>query len=117
MIPNQFRALALETPGAEESSHLSHPDFRVGGKIFATISQDGDFGVLKLTPEQQRVWRDAHPAVFEPAKGAWGERGYTKVLLTKAKTPVIRAAMRQASANIVGGGRAENGKRTRGTDR
>lgn len=112
MTPNQFRKLALETPGAEESSHMSHPDFRVGGKVFATLSQDGDFGVLKLTPEQQQSWRDAHPSVFVPANGAWGERGYTKVLLLKAKTPVIRAAMRQASANLASSKRAKPGKRT-----
>jgi hypothetical protein len=54
MRPNQFRKLALETPGAEESSHASHPDFRIGDKVFATPSQDGDFGVLKLPPEQQQ---------------------------------------------------------------
>ena len=64
MTPNQFRKLALETPGAEESSHMSHPDFRIGGKVFATLSQGGDFGVLKLTPDQQQSWCDSHPSVF-----------------------------------------------------
>jgi hypothetical protein len=116
MTPQQFRKLALETPGAEESSHMSHPDFRIGGKVFATLSQDGDFGVLKLTPDQQQSWRDAHPSVFVPANGAWGERGYTKVLLLKAKTPVLRAAMRQASANVAGSKGARPGKRTSASD-
>jgi hypothetical protein len=62
MTPNQFSKLALETPGAEESSHMSHPDLRIGGKVFATLSQGGDFGVPKLTPDQQQSWCDApHP--------------------------------------------------------
>lgn len=116
MTPNQFRKLTLETLGAEESSHMSHPDFRIGGKVFARLSADGDFGVLKLTPDQQQSWRDAHPSVFVPAKGAWGERGYTKVLLLKAKTPVIRAAMRQASGNLSSRKRAKPGKRTARSD-
>jgi hypothetical protein len=117
MTPNQFRKLALEAPGAEESSHMSHPDFRIGGKIFATLSQDGDFGVLKLTPDQQQSWCAAHPSVFGPANGAWGERGFTKVLLFKAKTPVIRAAMRQASANLASSKRTKPGRRTGASDR
>ncbi len=64
MTPNQFSKLPLETPGAEESSHMSHPDFRIGGKVFATLSQGGDFYVLKLTPDQQQSCCDAHPSVF-----------------------------------------------------
>ena len=79
---------------------MSHPDFRIGDKVFATPSQDGDFGVLKLTLEQQQSWYDALPAVFMPANGDWGERGNTKVVLANAKTPVFRGSMRRASANV-----------------
>ena len=100
MTPAQFRKLALEQPGAAESSHMSHPDFRVQNKVFASLSQDGDIGVLKLTPEQQEAWTSKHPKTFAAASGAWGARGYTKVTLDQAKTPVIRAAMKLACANV-----------------
>jgi hypothetical protein len=79
MTADKFRNLALEISGASESLHMSHPDFRVGGKIFATLGYpDDEHGMVRLTPEQQRTFRHKAPSVFEPCAGAWGKRGKTR---------------------------------------
>ena len=63
MRPDDFRQLALRLPDAIESAHLNHPDFRVGGRIFATLGYpDDEWGVVKLTPEEQRRFVRADPA-------------------------------------------------------
>ena len=72
MTADKFRSLALEISGASESSHMSHPDFRVGGRIFATLGYpDDEHRMVKLTPEQQRTLQRKAPGVFEPCAGAW----------------------------------------------
>jgi hypothetical protein len=77
---DDFRRLALSFPGAEEKAHMGHPDFRVGGKIFATIgSPDGGSGMVSLLAEQQELAMEAEPAAFRPASGAWGRGGSTLV--------------------------------------
>jgi len=96
-----FRKIALSMPQATESAHMAHPDFRVGGKIFATLlTRDGTaFGTLKLTPDQQRKLVMECSEAFEPATGAWGRRGYTLVRLASAKTAAVRQAMFAAWVN------------------
>lgn len=75
MTPDGFRRLALSMPEAREVGHMGHPDFRVRGKIFATLSYpDESWGMVKLTPEQQQAFVSAQPVVFCPVKGAWGHR-------------------------------------------
>ena len=65
-------------PGATESAHNRHPDFRVGPRIFATLGYpDADWAMVKLPPEMQEMYVTAEPAVFTPVKGAWGRRGST----------------------------------------
>src|SRR6266850_6818968 len=86
MTVNDFRKLALSFPEAIESAHMDHPDFRVRGKIFATLGYpDKDSGVVKLTPDEQRDFVGSDPNVFQPVKGAWGRRGSTSVNLPTAK--------------------------------
>ncbi len=101
MSPNQFRRLALDLPDTGESAHMGHPDFRVAGKIFATLGPGEAWGMLKLTPQQQKTFVRAHPKVFEPFNGAWGRRGCTKIILkaaTKATlTPALIAAWRNTA--------------------
>src|SRR5689334_13176394 len=76
MTANKFRSMALEISGAVESSHMNHPDFRIGGKIFATLGYPNDeHGMVKLTPEQQRKYLKKAPGVFHPCAGAWGKGG------------------------------------------
>jgi len=75
MTGDEFRDLALGLPGAVERAHMGHPDFRVKGRIFATLRADERGGVVRLAPEEQRELMRAHPRVFSPAPGAWDARG------------------------------------------
>jgi YjbR len=85
MNAKDFRELALSFDGAEEGSHIGAPDFRVGGRIFATLAmQDQGFGNLMLTPEMQRDFIAESPAVFVPVKGGWGRMGCTHIRLADA---------------------------------
>jgi hypothetical protein len=79
---DDFRRLALSFAGAEERAHMGHPDFRVGGKIFATLHAPGKgTGAVMLLPEQQELAMAAEPEAFTPAAGAWGRSGSTMVTL------------------------------------
>lgn len=80
---DDLRRLALAFPGAEEKAHMGHPDFRVGGRIFATLQAPGsDTGMVSLHPEQQEMAMEAEPEAFIPAAGAWGRGGSTLVTLS-----------------------------------
>jgi hypothetical protein len=101
MTPDAFRTLALSLPGVWESAHLGHPDFRVGKRVFATLSYpDIGWGMVKLTPAQQRRFVRTNPAVFSPVKGGWGLRGATGVKLRGASLVVVRPALEAAWQNI-----------------
>ena len=101
MTARGFRRLALGLPEASEVGHMGHPDFRVGGRIFATLGYpDETWGMVKLTPGQQEGFVDAEPTVFVPVKGAWGRRGATNVLLRAAKTRSLRVALMAAWRNV-----------------
>ena len=93
MTADDFRNVALELPEAAESAHMGHPDFRVGGKIFATLGPRGAWGMVKLTPQQQAVFVAAQPAIFQPVKGGWGKRGCTNVCLEAATPDAVRPAL------------------------
>jgi hypothetical protein len=94
MTANDFRGLALSFPESEERTHMDHPDFRVGGKIFATLSYpDEEWAMVKLTPLEQEMFVKAHPTVFKPCNGIWGRRGATNVCLKAARKHVIRRAL------------------------
>ena len=100
MTANEFRKLALNFPEAVEASHMGHPDFRVGGKIFATLGAPRDgWGMVKLTPLQQRLFIEEEPEVFVPVKGAWGRRGGTYVCLQAANKSISRKALAAAWSN------------------
>jgi hypothetical protein len=96
-----FRTFALSLPDAIESAHMHHPDFRVRGKIFATLGYpDKDWAVAKLTPEQQNLFVQSDSKTFRPAKGAWGRRGNTKIYLPRAKIDIVRDALTLAWRNV-----------------
>jgi len=99
MRPQEFRSLALALPETSEGAHQRHPDFRVRGKIFATLGPDGDWGMVKLKPEGQSSRIRRHPATFEPFAGAWGRRGCTRVLLASARKTAVRGALLEAWRN------------------
>src|ERR1700724_1114701 len=92
-----FRRIALSLEGAEEGSHMGAPDFRVGGKIFATLASQGQgYGNLMLTPEQQARFVQEMPEVFLPIAGGWGRMGMTHIRLHAANEDVLAGALRTA---------------------
>jgi hypothetical protein len=100
MTQNEFRKIALSFPLTTESAHMDHPDFRVHGKIFATIGYpDAAWGMVKLKPEQQEEFVRAEPTVFSPVKGGWGQKGATAVRLKSAKRSTLRNALAAAWSN------------------
>jgi hypothetical protein len=92
-----FRRIALSLEGAEEGSHFGSPDFRVGGRIFATLAhQKQGYGNLMLTPEQQAAFVEELPEVFLPVHGGWGRNGATHIRLAKANKDVLTGALQTA---------------------
>jgi hypothetical protein len=100
MTANQFRALVLSFPDTEERAHHGHPDFRVQGRIFATLGHpDQTRGIVQLTPEQQAEFMHDYPQVFSPAAGKWGQNGSTIVNLPKATKAILQTAVEAAWKN------------------
>jgi hypothetical protein len=97
MTAMEFRRLALGLPETSEHAHMGHPDFRVGGKIFATLGYpDSGFGMVILPLDQQQEFLRNHPEVFAPAKGAWGRSGSTIVSLKDCDAEVLQRAIEVA---------------------
>ncbi len=97
MDAKDFRRMALSLEGAEEGSHMGAADFRVGGRIFATLaSEKQGYGNLMLTPEQQAAFVGEIPEVFLPIHGAWGRMGMTHIRLAAASEDVLEVALRTA---------------------
>jgi len=91
---HDFRRIALSLPGVEESSHMGQPDFRVGGRIFATLaSAKQGYGNLKLTLDQQAAFVEELPEVFLPIPGGWGRMGMTHIRLAAASEDVLAGAL------------------------
>jgi len=100
MTAAEFRRIALSLPETAESAHMHHPDFRVAGKIFATLGYpEKGWGMVKLFPDQQAELLKSAPDAFIPVKGKWGLRGATSVRLKNAKAVALRKAMRAAWLN------------------
>ena len=100
MTANDFRKLALSLPETEERSHMDHPDFRVAGKIFATLGcPDKTRGMVKLSPEDQHNFSKDYPDTFIPVKGAWGRRGATSIHLKAADKDTLAKAIAAAWRN------------------
>src|ERR1700757_5108741 len=97
MQASDFRRIALSLEGAEEGSHMGAADFRVGGRIFATLaSQKEGYGNLMLTPEVQAEFVGEAPEIFVPIHGGWGRMGMTHIRLAKANEDVLAGALRTA---------------------
>jgi len=105
MTPAGFRRIALGLTDVVESAHHGHPDFRVGGRIFASLgAPDNKSGMVVLTPEQQRSCTREHPESFVPVKGKWGEQGCTTVRLSAADEESVGEALTLARQNAVAKG-------------
>ena len=117
MTADQFRKLVLSLPETEERAHHGHPDFRLGGKIFATLGHpDKTRGMVQLTPEQQAEFMHDHPLVFAPAAGAWGRNGSTIVHLPKATKAVLQLAVEAAYKNAISKVEKSKHKKRAGAD-
>jgi hypothetical protein len=110
-----FRRIALSLEGAEEGAHMGSPDFRVRGRIFATLaSQSQGYGNLMLTPEQQAEFVAERPDVFVPIAGGWGRMGMTHIRLDQANEDLLEGALRTAWKLRIDKN-ARTGRRTRVT--
>jgi hypothetical protein len=100
MTSQDFRRIALSFPETSEESHMGHPDFRVSGKIFATLGYPKPgWGMVKLTRDQQEEFMHDEPKVFVPVKGGWGRKGATSVALKPARKAILRTALAAAWRN------------------
>ena len=95
----RFRNLALALEGAIEGAHMGHPDFRVDKRIFASLHHEDQFGMVKLTPDQQAAFIEDHPQAFAPEAGAWGRSGCTRVILKAADEDAVGEALTLAWQN------------------
>jgi hypothetical protein len=92
-----FRRIALSLEGAEEGSHMGAADFRVGGRVFATLASEAQgYGNLVLTVEQQEEFVREQPDLFVPIAGGWGGMGMTHIRLAKANQDVLYGALHTA---------------------
>ena len=114
MTAADFTRIALSFDGAEEGSHMGAVDFRVGGRIFATLASVKDgFGNLMLAPEVQAEFVAERPDLFVPVAGGWGPMGATHIRLAKANRDLLTGALEAAWKRRV----AKNAVRPRGTRR
>jgi hypothetical protein len=94
---HDFRRIALSLEGAEESSHMGSPDFRVDGRIFATLAAAKQgYGNIMITLEQQAAFVEELPEVFIPVKGGWGRNGATQLRLDLVNEDLLAGALRTA---------------------
>jgi hypothetical protein len=97
MTATEFRHLALSFPDAVEGAHMGHADFRVGGKIFATLGYPHDgVGVVMLSPQDQDLITRDHPQTFAPVPNKWGANGSTTVTLRGAGQTAVAGALEAA---------------------
>lgn len=103
MTPEAFRKLALALPEVEERGHHDHPDFRVGGRVFATLAPDGTWAMVKLPVDEQERLCAELPDLYEPFNGAWGKQGCTRITLAKARKKDVEEAVKSAWVRGQGG--------------
>jgi len=97
MNAKDFRRIALSFDGSEEGSHMGAVDFRVGGRIFATLaSVKQGYGNLMLTPEVQEEFVRELPDVFLPVHGGWGKSGATHIRLAQTSEDMLTGALEAA---------------------
>jgi hypothetical protein len=114
MNASDFRRIALSMEGAEERSHMGAPDFRVGGRIFATLASEAQgYGNLMFSPEQQAAFVEEQPELFIPVFGGWGRMGATHIRLAQADEDVLTGALYAAwKLRVEKNARAVTKKRT-----
>ena len=112
MTADEFRRIALSQPGAVEGAHMNHPDFRIGGRVFASLGYpDEAWGMVKLSADVQGDVIARAPATFKPAKGAWGLAGSTLIHLASVDVQMLQGALQLAAAAIVSASKSATAKR------
>lgn len=123
MTAQDFRRIALSLPGAEEGSHMGAADFRVGGRIFATLASEREgYGNLMLSPDHQAAFVAEAPHLFVPVAGGWGRMGATHIRLAVATEDVLTGALQTAwklrsEKNARSGRKRETGTKGRPTEK
>ncbi len=115
MNASGFRRIALGMKDATEGAHMGHPDFRVHGKIFATLHPDNATAMVKLSPEQQHEFVARAGQAFAPENGAWGRQGCTAVRLDAVDAEILGEAITLAWQNIARSKPAAAARRKRST--
>lgn len=111
MTADEFRAIALSLPDVVERSHMKHPDFRVNGKVFATLGYPNEeWGMVKLSLEEQAALTHDSPKAFLPVKGAWGRQGCTSVRLDATDTAIAKRAIASAWSTVAANARGRGRK-------
>jgi hypothetical protein len=100
MTAGDFRRIVLGMRDTAEGAHMGHPDFRVNGRIFASLNDDETRGMVVLTPEHQERFVREYPSTFEPESGAWGRQGCTRIHLRSAEEEAVGEAATLAWQNI-----------------
>jgi hypothetical protein len=100
MTQAEFHKLALGFPESRQGSHFDVTDFRVKGKIFATLREGDGRAVLKLSPDEQQLLMATSPGMFEPMEGTWGQKGWTRVRLDRTDRETVRHAMTMAWKSV-----------------
>ena len=113
LTAQDFRRIALGMKDTVEGAHMGHPDFRVDGRIFATLHPDHQSGMVKLTPDQQQRFVQENPDSFAPENGVWGRQGCTNVRLDSVDEDELGEAMTLAWQNIANKGAAERSSKKR----
>ncbi len=103
---SDFRRIVLGMRDAIEGAHMGHPDFRVNGRIFASLNHDQTGGMVVLTPDQQQTFVREHPSMFQPESGAWGRSGCTRVHLEAVDEETLGEALTVAWQNRMAKGSA-----------
>src|SRR3954469_29663 len=117
MTSSDFRRIVLELSDVVERSHMGHPDFRVGNRIFATLRDSNRFGMVVLRPEQQQRFVADYPEAFEPESGAWGRSGCTRVVLQAVHEEELGEAATLAWQNAVDKGPTRQSRPRQSTNR
>src|SRR5262245_53742227 len=115
LTADDFRRMALGMKDAIEASHMDHPDFRVNGRIFATLHADMEWGMVNLTPEEQHRFIKDAPDAFKPENGAWGLQGCTAVRLDRVDEELLGEALTLAWQHRAGQPPASRSKARKST--
>ena len=97
-----FRILALAFEGATEEPHFHRTSFRIGKKIFATMDENKQEVMVKLTPAEQSVFCDIDKEMIYPVPGTWGSNGSTFISLKKVKKQILNDALERAWSGVAG---------------